>query len=226
MFLAEPPPTQYDLRFELFGFPVRVHPFFWVLVLFLGSNGTPQQALVWVAAVFISILVHELGHALLQEKFGGHPRIVLYGLGGLSISERLRTSWLQNVIISLAGPFAGFFLWGIVYYAVSHFGTPTNDMLRYFAGDLLFINLVWGILNLMPIYPLDGGQVMREVLTRWMPATTGIVVSLWISIIVAAAIGAYLYVTTGSFYNVLLFAILAYQNYQMLDAYNRSRGRW
>lgn len=224
--LAEPQPTEYDLRFSLFGFPVRVHPIFWVLTLFLGANGTPQQALVWVAAVFISILVHELGHALLQEKYGGHPRIVLYGFGGLAISERLRTSWLQNVIISLAGPFAGFFLWGIIYVAIRQFGMPNNELLYDFVGDLLWINLVWGILNLMPIYPLDGGQVAREVLTRFMPVTTGIIVSLWISIVVAAAIGGYLYVTTRSFYNVLLFAYLAYQNYQMLDAYQRSRGRW
>lgn len=226
MFLAEPRPTEYDLRFNLFGFPVRVHPLFWLITLFLGSSGTPQQALVWVAAVFISILVHELGHALLQEKYGGHPRIVLHGFGGLSISERLRTSWWQNVIISLAGPFAGFFLWGIIFVILRQFGTPTNELIYAFVDYLLWINLAWGILNLMPIYPLDGGHVSREVLTRLLPVSTGIIVSLWVSILVAAGVGGYLYVVTQSFYNVLLFALLAYQNYQMLDAYQRSRGRW
>ncbi|GAF97863.1 unnamed protein product, partial [marine sediment metagenome] len=69
MFLAEPPPTQADLNFRLFGFNVRVSPWFWLLAVILGAGGIgggtpPREILIWVAVVFVSILVHEFGHTL------------------------------------------------------------------------------------------------------------------------------------------------------------------
>ena len=88
MLLGEPAPTQADLHFRLFGFPVRVHPFFWVVSLLLGMGGRDRpirsNVLIWVAVVFVSILVHELGHAFMQRYYGGHPWITLYGFGGLA----------------------------------------------------------------------------------------------------------------------------------------------
>jgi stage IV sporulation protein FB len=72
MLIGEPPPTQADLHFRLFGIPVRVHPFFWVATLFLGMAGKtadPVNTLIWVAVVFVSILVHEFGHATIQLSF-------------------------------------------------------------------------------------------------------------------------------------------------------------
>lgn len=226
MFLAEPPSTDYDLRFKLFGFPIRVHPFFWLLALFIGPREEPRLTLVWVVAVFVSVIVHELGHALAQRKYGGRPWIVLYGFGGLSISQRLRTSWSQNVFISLAGPFAGFFLLAILKVVTRQFGMPENELLYYFVSYLMWINLAWGVLNLLPIYPLDGGHVARELLTVLLPVSKGITVSLWVSIVVATLVGAYLFMLTGSFFNAFMFGALAYQNYQTLEAYQRSGGRW
>ncbi len=89
MILAEPPPGQGDIHFRIFGIPVRVHPFFWLIAVLLVIRGDPKpaQVLIWVAAMFVSILIHELGHAWLQRRYGGRPRIVLYGMGGLAISE-------------------------------------------------------------------------------------------------------------------------------------------
>ena len=72
MLLGEPPRTGGDLNFQLFGIPVRVHPLFWLIAVLLGISGDPQPAeiLLWVVAVFVSILVHELGHALTMRAFG------------------------------------------------------------------------------------------------------------------------------------------------------------
>ncbi|NOZ40262.1 MAG: hypothetical protein GXP24_08560 [Planctomycetes bacterium] len=84
--LAEPPPTQADVHFRVLGIPVRVHPFFWIITLIIGMRGDsapPAEVLSWIVAVFVSILIHELGHALVQRRFGGQPRIVLHGMGGL-----------------------------------------------------------------------------------------------------------------------------------------------
>ena len=89
--LREPGPTQGDLHFKLLGMPIRIHPLFWLIAVILGANsGGATEVLIWVAAVLVSILIHELGHALVIRAFGFHPWIVLYGIGGLTIHNRLK----------------------------------------------------------------------------------------------------------------------------------------
>src|SRR5687768_2889887 len=131
MFLVEPPPTQADLHFRLFGIPVRVHPFFWLVTLLLSMSGQgtkldPVDALIWVAVVFISILIHELGHAFLQRRYGGHPRITLYSLGGLASCDDCDRSPSRQILISLAGPVAGFLFAAVLLLAT------------YFSGHAVF----------------------------------------------------------------------------------------
>ena len=226
MFFTSPGATPYDLRFRLFGFPISINPIFWIVALILSPSKSPKEAIVWCFAVLVSILVHELGHALVMRSYGGQPRIVLYGFGGLAITERMPTSWFQNVITSLAGPFFGIFFYVVVYVVARQFGMPDNDMFRWFVACLLLINLYWNLFNLVPIYPLDGGQVARELLTRFVSASAGIIMSLWLSIVCCVVVGVYVVMQTGSTYNLLLFALLGYQNYQTLVAYNRSSRGW
>lgn len=246
MLLGEPPPTQADLHFRLFGFPVRVHPLFWIVALLLGMSGgssEPVQALVWVAVVFVSIVVHELGHAFLQRKFGGHPRITLYGMGGLASCDDCDRSPRSQIIISLAGPVAGFCLAGVVVlllaatghvegfrlswvpvevrpfdmaYLLEHGRPSIRDVLIFM---LLVVNIFWGVLNLLPIYPLDGGHIAREVLTLGEPRR-GIVRSLWLSAVASAVVAAYA-LSQGLFIMTLLFGYLAYTSYQTIRAYER-----
>ena len=64
MLFQSPPPTRYDLRFSIAGIPVSVHPVFWLIALLFGSSGDPLLIPIWILVVFVSILVHELGHAL------------------------------------------------------------------------------------------------------------------------------------------------------------------
>src|SRR5919109_1742559 len=119
-----PPPTRFDLRFNLAGFPVRVHPLFWLIAVLLGySSGDIVQILVWVAVVFLSILVHELGHALAFRRYGLSSQIVLHFAGGLTVPESTYwgSRWAnvalgpnQNIFISLAGPVAGFLIAALV----------------------------------------------------------------------------------------------------------------
>src|SRR5262245_16399907 len=110
MFL-EPQPTEWDLKWTMFGIPVRVHPMFWLVGLLLGRGALQDGAIYLVAVVacfFISILIHELGHVFMGMKFGADGHIVLYGLGGLAIgSNRLDKAW-QRIAVGLAGPGAGF----------------------------------------------------------------------------------------------------------------------
>ncbi|MCG8448752.1 MAG: site-2 protease family protein [Pirellulales bacterium] len=251
MILAEPPPSQADIHFRIFDIPVRIHPLFWViaLIIALRDEAPPATVLIWVVAVFVSILVHELGHALLQRRYGGNPRIVLHGLGGLAICGDCERSTRAQIWISLAGPGAGFLLallTALTIRAAGHrlglftgetmipfepeglkimgvwllwegFSSPhVNNLLR----DLFFINILWGAINLLPIYPLDGGQVARELCVLGNPRS-GMILSLRISMI--AAIGmAVVGISWQSLFVMLMFGYLAYASYKTLEAYRAS----
>jgi len=260
MLLTEPPPSQGDLHFRVFGFPVRIHPFFWVTTVLTGINtkgGTPpSELLIWIGVVFVSILVHELGHAFLQRRFGGRPWITLHGIGGLASCDDCDRSPHSQILISLAGPAAGFLFaltiiilsrvtghpigvtWspeialresgittpdglgflGLVLYWEALAPEAANSLLR----NILFVNIVWGLVNLLPVYPLDGGRVSRELCTLRHPRR-GIILSLRISVITAIAMAAVGLFAWQSFLTAFMFGYLAYTNYQTLQAYQENR---
>jgi len=65
----EPQTTQFDLNFAIGKIPVRINPFFWLLVILLGRNLSPPMLLLWIIAATLSLLIHELGHALALKYF-------------------------------------------------------------------------------------------------------------------------------------------------------------
>src|SRR5215470_12143004 len=103
---------------KIFGIPVKVQPFFLLVAGFLGySRNLPFEFLVeWIIVVFISILAHEFGHALTIRAFGMSPQIMIYGFGGVtSWTDEKGVSHAKRIAISLAGPFAGFLFYGLVF---------------------------------------------------------------------------------------------------------------
>jgi len=250
MLLGEPPRSQYDLNFPLLGIPVRVHPFFWLIGLFLAPrHGGPAAVAVWMAAFFLGILCHEVGHALVMRSQGYSPWITLYGLGGLASYDRLpgrsavATEWRQ-IAISAAGPLAGFLLAAIVIVVIQAlgvkviwlFGAPTGvmayaiDILHIgqqprwieFANDLLFVTIVYGILNLLPVYPLDGGQIAREAFLMLIGAD-GVRQSLILSTVVAGGIAVLGAAKWQDFFMAFFFGYLAYASFATLQAYSSRR---
>ena len=249
MFLFQPPPsTRYDLQFSVIGIPVRVHPLFWVIALLLGSSGGIVQMLIWVLAVFVSILIHELGHALAMRFYGQLSYIVLHFSGGLTVPESI--SWggrsanvafspNQHILISLAGPFAGFLLAGLVTAGVLFSGGSIvtgyllgviplpvmavlpigGSILQSLVMALLWINIFWGVINLMPVYPLDGGQVARYLLLENDPSD-GVRKSLWLSVIAGGLVALAGFIFLRSVYMAILFGFLAFQSYQSLQGYS------
>src|SRR5215213_498812 len=113
-----PPPTRYDLRFSVAGVSVRVHPLFWLITFLFGfSANNLLFTLIWMFVVFVSILIHELGHAFAFRRYGLRSSIILHFAGGLTVPESVSwgSTWAnvalrpnQEIFISLAGPFAGF----------------------------------------------------------------------------------------------------------------------
>ena len=104
------------MRFRLAGFPVEIHPSFFILAVLLGLGaGDVRLILLWVAVVFVSILTHELGHAIVGRSYGLQPQIRLYSMGGVtSWSSGRRLTPRQSILVSLAGPAAGLALGGIL----------------------------------------------------------------------------------------------------------------
>lgn len=246
MFLVEPPPSQADLHFSLFGFPVRVSPWFWAVsaLMAIQRSTNPTDLLIWVAVIFVSILVHELGHAFAMRHYGWQPRVTLYAMGGLASYDRAssyrqgHSSPRSQILISLAGPAAGFALAGLVVailYATQrsmpfYFGITfgygfriDNPQLAELVWQLLFVNIFWGLINLLPVYPLDGGQVAREILTLGNPHN-GIVQSLWLSVFTGAGLAIAGLMLFNQLFMAILFGYLAYSSYQTLQRYTGGGG--
>jgi stage IV sporulation protein FB len=235
MLIGEPPPSQGDLHFRILGFPVRVHPFFWVVSVFLalgiGEQADPRDVMIWVAVVFVSILVHELGHAIVQHLFGGHPRITLYSFGGLASCNDCDRRPTSQILISLAGPFAGFFLAAFVisiliatqhfegfhWYWIPVYWKPFGPIAQITIVYLLYVNVLWGLVNLLPIYPLDGGQIARQLFVMWNPRT-GTLGSLYLSAVAGVLVAAYA-ITKQDWYVAIMFGLLAYGSIQSINFY-------
>ncbi|MDO4571210.1 MAG: site-2 protease family protein [Planctomycetia bacterium] len=218
----EPGETQYDLKFRFLGIPVRVHPFFWLLSIFLGMSCPAKELLVWIGAVLISVLIHEMGHAIVLRSYGFLPRIVLYSFGGLTIHDRYtrRLLWYENILVSAAGPFAGFLLAALAYLLlcgnIPLFQTIfASAFLKKILYMLIYINVAWGVFNLLPIFPLDGGNIARELCMHLSPRS-GFAIALQISM-VTAIIAALCFIHSGMFFGAFLFGWMAYSNWQMLQ---------
>ncbi len=204
-------------QFQVLNFPVKVHFSFFLIALLLGfSLGNVILLAMWVVIVFVSVLLHELGHAIAAEYYGRAPHIELYSMGGLTISTRYSLlSYPKEILISFAGPLAGFLLGGLIFGLVRVIGPISNSYVNFILGQLIWVNIGWGILNLIPILPLDGGHIMRN-LFHWLKNPYDERTPLIISIVfgVLAAIASI--VLLRSIYLALLVGWLTFNNYRAL----------
>jgi Zn-dependent protease len=260
------PRTRFDLKFRLGDIPVRIHPFFWLSTFLLGLNGPGEgidkvsNLLIWIAIVFVSVLVHELGHVLMGRYFGSWGHIVLTGFCGLAIgSNELPHRWQRNAV-SLAGPGAGFLFAGLFtalcwwYNAAitqlivgSLFGVEVSlaadvtmppPIIFHTMYTVIWINFYWGLVNLLPIWPLDGGQISRETYEHYR-GRDGVRLSLILSLVVAACLAALALIEMirrtpllpflsfgGTLFPVLFFGLLALQSWQLLRFIRLAGSDW
>lgn len=240
----EPPETQYDLRWQMLGVNVRVHPWFWIMSALLGRNALEEgfeYLLVWMGCVFVSILCHELGHIFMGRLFGSDGHIVLYSFGGLAVgSTSLRSRW-QRIMVCLAGPGAQLVLLAVIWALTSSQDfsdmpmsllniRPMPPLAAEAVWDLIQINLFWAILNLAPIVPLDGGQVSRDFLIWLIPGRgeyfahgvsflcAGL---LAINALAGAAGHPLIPFLPGGIYVGILFGVLAYSSFTAMHQTDR-----
>jgi Zn-dependent protease len=267
MFFQQPAESPYDLRFHVLGFPIRIAWGFWVASVIIGfelvraieivfgpdSPGRLPLLMLWAGCLLVSILIHELGHALAYRRHGIETSIVLYHFGGLAIPQRAIPSAASNrprgpishaddLWISFSGPFAQ--LASALLLAMSvHFAGYRLDALNWLPGPwyripgamdgaaiespglnallvfYLLPSIFWALINLVPVLPLDGGQIAKSlVLLRGGDMR----VALWISVIAAGLTAAY-GMSIGQTFIAIFFLILGVSSFQSLQ---QSGGGW
>lgn len=166
---------------SLFGIPVRVHLTFLLLLLFIAfSPGGRRGAIagiygvVWVVLVFGCVVLHELSHSLVARNYGIPVRsITLLPIGGVSQMGAMPESPRQEFAVAVAGPLLSFALalgFGVL---ASVTGSPPLAVAGpigsgHILVDLFRINLILGLFNLAPAFPLDGGRALKAMLSLVM----------------------------------------------------------
>ena len=214
------------------GHDVKVSLFFLGLValfVFMGLNSASVffHQLMWAPVLFLSILLHELGHAAATKKCGfGTSEIILHGLGGVAINRRGHTSPKQGMFISLAGPavtllLAVVFLPLLIAYqvAVGPEATGAITVLGHFLSLMVLVNFFLLIFNLLPIFPLDGGQTLMHFLRRKKGQSEAMLLATKISLgtLVVSGFLTLMLFPGGGFFILLIFGLLGFANWQTLQ---------
>ncbi|MDB4992801.1 MAG: hypothetical protein JWM74_233 [Myxococcaceae bacterium] len=206
-----------QLSFGVGKIPISIHVSFFIMTLLLGSSMPTSDLriwMLWIPIVLLSVLLHELGHALMGKAFGLTPRIDLHGMGGTTSWEHKDVSAPKKILISLAGPLVGIILGMALKLGVVYGQIELPPMADVAVSMIVTVNVGWGILNLLPILPLDGGNVMAQVFAI-VTGGRGQRAAHVVSIVIAVAGGGFA-LLSGSWWPAMLAAMFAYQNFRAL----------
>ncbi len=167
------------------GIDLFLHPTFLILLAVVGLNGGGGlPAVAMVTAAFGCILLHELGHALAARRFGiPTADITLYPFGGVARLSRMPEAPRAEVLVAVAGPAVNLLLAAVlggllvVLTAVDPYGTSLLGDAVWFFRDLLAVNLGLAVFNMIPAFPMDGGRVLRALLSVRMGRTRATVLA-------------------------------------------------
>lgn len=217
---------------SLFGIPVKIHWTFGLLFLYVGyigiSNNLSWQSTafygLFVICLFICVVLHELGHALMARRFQVKTvDIILSPIGGVARLTHLPSKPKQEFLIAIAGPLVNVviaILVGMVMWALgvglSTFQAEREETI-FLASDflpfLLVMNIVLFFFNLLPAFPMDGGRVLRSLLSMKMSRTRATLIAvrigqvlavlfviggLWLGQIVLPVIGIFIFLSASN----------------------------
>lgn len=210
-----------EIQFRLFGIPIHVSVFFLLTALILGQRqaGTPVLMAAWILIMFVGILLHELGHALTARAFGQEPAVSLHGLGGVTVwRPRGGIGPGKRALITLAGPMVGLVI-GFPVWVIGSILTQDGSAAHKIVLFVAEVNLVWAVLNLLPMIPLDGGRIVAALL-EMVFGPGSLRAAHVFSIVVAVLIGL-LSIWGGEFIMLLFCAFFVYINWQGLRELGR-----
>ncbi|MBA3699981.1 MAG: M50 family metallopeptidase [Planctomycetes bacterium] len=186
--------------------------------LFVGAGMSIDQILLVVIALVLTVLLHELGHALVAMAVGmSGVSITITGLGGLCSYTGERHP-KQELLISAAGPATNLLVAWVTWAFLSN-GMPSDETLRFLLGWFWMWNLWLGIFNSLPIFPLDGGQMALSISRMLGREHTARRFTLGLSFVTAfVAVGAYMVMSPGNLpiFLILMVMFLLYTAYREL----------
>ncbi|MDN3509578.1 MAG: site-2 protease family protein [Candidatus Neptunochlamydia sp.] len=203
--------------------PIKISPFFFVTAALIGWINSSQTShpfiltLIWIGVIFVSILVHEYGHALTSRYFGQKPWIQLGAFGGLTYPEGPRLRGWREFLVVLNGPVFGFLLF-LLYLFLLSTEFFENPYILYTVKIFTWVNLFWTIVNLLPVIPMDGGQLLRIVMESIFGAK-GLKYAIFTSMLLSCAFSIFFFFI-GYFLVGAIFFLFAFQNF---DAWRKSR---
>jgi Zn-dependent protease len=164
--------------FRVRGIQLAVHFSFFLLLAYAAWEGWPNAGVhgaLWncatLLAFFTCIVLHELGHSFTAMRFGvGVRRILLMPIGGMAEFDSIPRQPSRELMITIAGPAVNFVIAGLLWLVVR--GLPDEVpqySLAMLVAQLFLANLIMGIFNLLPAFPMDGGRILRALLATRMP---------------------------------------------------------
>jgi stage IV sporulation protein FB len=198
--------------------PITIRPTYWIftgiLSLLLGQWNILQM-FIWMVIIFVSVLFHEFGHALTAKMFGRRPRIELVAMGGLTYHDGDKLPFWKQFLITLDGPLFGLILALVTGSIHSYFSSP---VIKAILLQTSYVNFFWTVINLVPVLPLDGGQLLRLGLEKWFDFK-GLKYTFFVSGVFALVASLALFVFQ-EFLPGAIFFLFAFEN---LDNYRKSR---
>lgn len=210
---------------KIFGINFRIHVTFFLLLFFIFASVANQRgtqnallAVLFICAVFVCVLIHEVGHSLIGRRFGKEAKsITLLPIGGVATMEEMPEKPAQEMAMAIVGPLINLVIAGVLLLFVGRWTgirAPSlyPDSASTFFAELIGVNIMLALFNLIPAFPMDGGRVLRGVLAtkmNYVAATSlavqigqtlamlfiffGIFFNWWL-----ALIGLFLYIGAGS----------------------------
>lgn len=205
-------------EFNIFKIPVRVEPIFWLTMGFIGfmlNQGQPSDQLflriaLFIMAGFISILIHELGHALMIKKYRLPTQVVLSSFGGYATHPAGVLDRKQSFLVTLGGPLTQAIFGVALLFAYPYLGVEGN-LVSYFVKVFYTVSILWAILNCVPVLPLDGGRMLESIL-----GPKKIKLTVTISLVAAVVLCIVGFMFKAPLAGIFM-AMFAFQNYQMLE---------
>lgn len=206
--------------FRIRGIQLAVHFSFFLLLAYRAQEGWESggwPGLIWgtttLIAFFTCVVLHELGHSFTAMHFGiGVRRILLMPIGGMAEMDDIPRQPVREGLITLAGPAVNFVIAGGLWLGLTLANVADDDETGYsfaaFAGLLMLWNLVMGVFNLLPAFPMDGGRILRALLALKMPymratfwavsigkliSGLGVILALWFHVPMLALLFAFIF---------------------------------
>jgi Zn-dependent protease len=217
--------------FRIRGIQLSLHGSFVLLIGYFGYIGFNERgwsglawALALLAAIFTCVVLHELGHCLTAMRFGIRVRrILLLPIGGMAEFETIPREPRQELLMTLAGPAVNFVIAGVLTLVLLRSTEPAVEIdlpssLTEFAWWIRDANLVLGLFNLIPVFPMDGGRILRALLAMRLPyvratfwaatigkvlSVIGVLVAIWFHVYLLAVLFVFIFLVGELEYRAL-----------------------